>query len=123
MAQGVQCLALQTGFIWEPGLLLSLHFHTSAMEGHQAFKWGPGLGEQGPDQPLLPTGQLEFIHGHGVCAWRGDVLAPAADRKVQVSRPAPATQQAWGVHRCHHMTKPSGDGQWALPVCLGSCCP
>lgn len=49
------------------------------------------LREQGPDQLLLPTGQLKFIHGHGVCAWRGNVLTPTADRKVQVSEPLTAT--------------------------------
>ena len=50
-----------------------------------AFRWGLGLGEWGPDQLLLPTGQLKFIHDHGVRAWWGDVLTPAADREVQVS--------------------------------------
>ena len=41
---------------------------------------------------MLPTGQLKFIHGHGVRARWGDVLTPATDREVQVSpTPHPAT--------------------------------
>lgn len=78
-----------------PGAWNALHMGTKivvvALCLTPAFRWGLGLGEWGPDQLLLPAGQLKFIHDHGVRAWWGDVLTPAADREVQVSPTPSAT--------------------------------